>query len=110
MTRTFIQTKEFSKNWDRLGFKDDDLRRLELEIMIDPSRFPIMKGTGGLQKMRFSSENEGKRGGVRVCYVDFIVAETIYLITVYPKTEKDNLTIVERNDIKKAIDLLKRYL
>ncbi len=47
MTRTFIQTKEFSKNWDRLGFKDDDLRRLELEIMIDPSRFPIMKGTGG---------------------------------------------------------------
>lgn len=110
MTRTFIQTKEFSKNWDRLGFNDDDLRRLELEIMVDPSRFPIMKGTGGLQKMRFSFENEGKSGGVRVCYVDFIVEETIYLITVYPKSEKDNLTQAERNDIKKAIDVLKQIL
>ena len=30
MTRTFIQTKEFSSNWDRLGFNDYDLRRLEL--------------------------------------------------------------------------------
>lgn len=110
MTRTFIQTKEFSKNWDRLGFSNDDLKRLELEIMVDPSRFPIMKGTGGLQKMRFSFENEGKSGGVRICYVDFIVEETIYLITVYPKNEKDNLSQAERNDIKKAVELLKKSL
>ncbi len=33
MTRTFIQTDEFIKNWERLGLTDDDLRRLELEIM-----------------------------------------------------------------------------
>lgn len=110
MTRTFIQTREFSKNWDRLGFSDDDLRRLELEIMVDPNKFPIMKGTGGLHKMRFSFENEGKSGGVRVCYVDFIVEETIYLITVYPKNEKDNLSQAERNDIRKAIELLKKSL
>jgi len=26
MVRTFIQTREFSRNWDKLGFKDEDLR------------------------------------------------------------------------------------
>lgn len=36
MTRTFIQTNEFARNWDRLGFSDDDMRRLELEILKDP--------------------------------------------------------------------------
>ena len=32
MTRTFIQTKVFSKKWDELGLTDDDLRRLEYEL------------------------------------------------------------------------------
>ncbi|MCM1268476.1 MAG: type II toxin-antitoxin system RelE/ParE family toxin [Bacteroidales bacterium] len=110
MTKTYIQTKEFSKNWDRLGFDDSDLRRLEAQLLHDADKFPIVRGTGGLRKMRFSFENEGKSGGVRVCYVDFVVEEVIYLITVYPKSEKDNLSQKERNEIKKLITVLKENL
>ena len=50
MTRTFIQTHEFSRRWDELGFDDDDLRKLELDIMNNPDKYPIMQGTGGLRK------------------------------------------------------------
>ena len=107
MTRTFIQTEEFSHNWDKLGFNDDDLRRLESEIMDDPAAAPVMQGTGGLRKLRFAHGNQGKSGGVRVCYVDLVIAEAIYLVTVYPKSEKDNLSPEERNNIKKAIKRLK---
>ncbi|MCI8543000.1 MAG: type II toxin-antitoxin system RelE/ParE family toxin [Lachnospiraceae bacterium] len=107
MQRTFIQTREFSRNWDRLGFRDVDLRKLELELLQNPTKYPVVEGTGGLRKMRFSFENEGKSGGVRVCYVDFVIEESIYLITVYPKSEKDNLSKAERNEIKKMIELLK---
>lgn len=110
MTRTLIQTKEFSKNWDKLGFDDKDLRKLEMELLSNPDAFPVIKGTGGLRKMRFSFENEGKRSGVRVCYVDFVVEETLYLITVYAKKDKDNLSFAERNEIKKMIDILKENL
>lgn len=110
MTRTFIQTNEFTKNWDRLGFEDSDLRRLEDEIITNGSKYPIMQGTGGLRKMRFAFENEGKSGGVRVCFVDFVLEETVYLITLYPKSEKDNLSKAERNNIKKVIELLKESL
>lgn len=52
MIRTFIQTTEFSRNWDKLGFSDDDLRLLELDIMKHPDKYPVMQGTGGLRKAR----------------------------------------------------------
>lgn len=110
MTRTFIQTKEFTRNWDELGFNDDDLRRLELQIMSDPQIGAVMRGTGKLRKMRFALGNSGKSGGTRVCYVDFLSLETIYLITVYPKSAKENLTSAERNDIKKMIIKLEQNL
>lgn len=110
MTRTFIQTNQFMREWELLGFKDSDLRRLELEIMKNPSAYPVIQGTGGLRKMRFSFESKGKRGGIRVCYVDFVLEESIYLITVYPKSKKDNLNESEKNDIKRAIEVLKDSL
>ena len=110
MTRTFIQTNEFSKNWDSLDFDDEDLRLLELSILEDPEKYPIMKGTGGLRKARISLDRKGKSGGARDCFVDFIFVETIYLITVYGKKEKDNLSKAERNLIKKMIDTLKKTL
>ena len=90
MVRTFIQTREFSRNWDKLGFKDEDLRKLELELLENSDLHPVIKGTGGLRKIRIPFANEGKSGSARVCYVDFVVQEVIYLITVYSKNEKEN--------------------
>ncbi|RRK31584.1 addiction module toxin RelE [Schaedlerella arabinosiphila] len=110
MTRTFIQTDEFVKNWERLGLTDDDMRRLELEILKNPKIGSVIRGTGGLRKLRFSFENKGKSGSTRICYVDFLLLETVYLITIYPKNEKDNLTKAECNNIKKMIDALEKTL
>lgn len=110
MTRTFIQTNEFSKNWDILGFDDEDLRLLALSILEHPEIYPIMKGTGGLRKARISLDKKGKSKGARVCFVDVILVETVYLITVYGKKEKDNLSNAERNQIKKMIESLKKTL
>ncbi len=61
MTRTFIQTDEFSFRWDTLGFNDDDLRRLEFDIMMKHDKHPVIQGTGGLRKARFAFEHRGKR-------------------------------------------------
>ncbi len=110
MERTFIQTSEFEDAWKRLGLADEELRQLELSILKNTKIGSEIRGTGGLRKMRFSYQNEGKRGGIRVCYVDFVVYETIYLITAYSKSEKTNLKKQECNDIKKAIELLEESL
>ena len=110
MTKTFIQTRMFAKKWDELGLSDEELCRLEYEIMTDPQGGPIVPGTGRLRKRRFAIKGKGKRGSARVCYVDFVVLDTIYLFSIYMKNKKEDLSKEECNNIKKAIDILEKSL
>lgn len=110
MTRTFIELPLFRSKWEDLGLTDDDLKRLQIELLADPKVGAVMRGTGGVRKMRFAFEQRGKSGSIRVIYVDFEVYEKIYLITAYTKSEKDNLTDKERNEIHRLIDILKTQL
>ncbi len=110
MQRTFIQTSEFERNWETLGLFYEDLRKLEQEILKQPKIGKVIRGTGKLRKMRFAFEHRGKSGSVRVCYVDFEEKETIYLITVFPKNLKDNLSKAECNSIKKLISKLEESI
>ena len=110
MQRTFIILPEFDKNWKSMGLSDEDLRRLENLILQDPEAGALMQGTGGLRKLRFALDNRGKSGSARVCYVDFIIQETVFLITAYPKNEKENLSKAERNTIHKLIEALEHTL
>lgn len=93
-----------------MGLTDEDLRRLENEILKDPTAGAVMQGTGGLRKLRFALDNRGKSGSARVCYVDIVLRETIFLITAYPKNEKENLSKAERNNIRTIIEHLEQTL
>ncbi len=42
--------------------------------------------------------------------MDFEVYEKIFLITAYPKNEKDNLTKAERNELRQMISILEKQL
>lgn len=108
MKRTFVELPMFCARWEDLGLNDNDLRRLQAELLADPKVGAVMQGTGSVRKMRFAFEHRGKSGGVRVIYVDFEVYEKIYLLTAYTKNEKDNLTKEERNDLKKLIAILEQ--
>lgn len=110
MQRTFVMLPEFDRRWIDMGLNDDDLRRLENQILQDPEAGVLMQGTGGLRKIRFAFENRGKSGSSRVCYVDIVVKETVFFITAYAKNEKENLSKAERNSIRKLIELLEREL
>lgn len=110
MTRKFVMLPEFDKRWSDMGLNDDDLRSLQEELTLNPRKGDVIPGTGGLRKIRISFEGKGKSGGGRVCYVDFAVYESIYLITAYPKNEKDNLSKSECNDIAKLIKALENVL
>ena len=67
----FVQPTTFLREWKRLGFTDEDLRRMEYQLLQNPKMGDVIQGTGRLRKMRFSYEHRGKSGSVRVCYVDF---------------------------------------
>lgn len=110
MDREFVMTDQFDKQWKAMGLDDNDLRRLQYEILANPQSGVVMRGTGGLRKMRFAFEGKGKSGSSRVTYVDFLMYETVYLIHAYPKSEKDNLSQEERNKVKKMIALIESKL
>ena len=110
MTREFIMLPEFEKQWKNLNLTDEDLKGLKSELLFDPQIGAVMRGTNGVRKIRFAFDNRGKSGSIRVIYVDFAVYEKIYLITAYPKSEKDNLTKAERNIIKTMIETLEASL
>ena len=76
-------------------------------LLKNPDSGQIMEGTGGIRKVRFPLENRGKSGSVRVCYTDFAEYEVIYLITAFEKKEQENLTMEEKNAIKKLVKALK---
>jgi hypothetical protein len=60
--------------------------------------------------MRWAFKNKGKRGGIRVLYIDFIWYEKIYLLMVYPKSKKENITENEKKVIRKLVEELKNEL
>ena len=110
MKREFIVTDWFAACWKHMGLTDQDMRRLENEILSNPKLAPVMAGTGGARKLRFAFEDRGKSGSVRVIYVDFNVYEKIFLIDAYAKTDKDNLSKAERNDLRGLIEILELEL
>ena len=110
MTRTFVELPVFRSRWKALGLDDNDLRRLQEELLADPKAGAVMQGTGGVRKLRFAFDARGKSGSTRVIYVDFEVYEKIFLLTAYAKNEKDNLTSAERNEIRQLIHALESQL
>lgn len=106
MTREFIMTGEFDKAWSDMGLNDCHLKELQEMILSDPEVGQVVTGTGGLRKMRFAI-NSGKSGGARVLYVDLVLSCEIYLITAYPKSKTENITMAQKNAIKKMIARIK---
>ena len=107
MIRTFIEVPIFTKRWKEIGLGDDELKSLQIMLLKNPDSGQIMEGTGGIRKVRFPLENRGKSGSVRVCYTDFAEYEVIYLITAFEKKKQENLTMEEKNAIKKLVKALK---
>lgn len=106
LSRIFVELPSFMARWKALGLTDDDLRRLEIELLDNPKVGAVLQGTGGVRKVRFAFENRGKSGSVRVIYIDFEVYEKIFLLTAYAKADQANLTRKQRNDLKGLVELL----
>jgi len=109
----FVELPGFSGDWDDLGLNDeDDLTALQLAIMANPKGPPVVKGTGGLRKLRFAPVrwNCGKSGAARVCYVYLERHWTVVLLMVYGKGAKESLTSEEKSLIKKEIDLINTWM
>lgn len=71
-----------------------------------PKAGDLIRETGGIRKLRWARSGQGKRGGVRVIYYFHSERMPLYLLTVFAKNERADLTQQERKDLSKLVDLL----
>jgi len=79
---------------------------LVLYVAANPESGAIMPDTGGVRKLRWAAKGKGRRGGIRVIYYYYSDLIPLFLLNVYAKSEKDNLSRTERNEMKKLIPRL----
>jgi hypothetical protein len=71
-----------------------------------PKAGDLMEGTGGVRKLRWGRGGQGKSGGVRVIYYFHSEAMPLYLLTLFAKNERANLSKAERNDLAGLVEIL----
>lgn len=87
----FIETPTFTRLLTAL-LKDDEYAELQNVLVENPERGDIIRGGGGIRKLRYTLAGRGKSGGVRVIYYWIKDAQQIYMLLIYPKSKKDDLT------------------
>jgi mRNA-degrading endonuclease RelE of RelBE toxin-antitoxin system len=98
----FVETSVFTSAVVEL-LTDDEYRALQTALIVRPSQGPVLRGTGGLRKVRWSAGGRGKRGGVRAIYYWDEPHERIYLLLMYPKAAQDDLTPAQLKVVKRLV-------
>lgn len=97
-----VETPIFTKKIKAI-LSDDEYSKLQRALVINPEAGTIIPAASGLRKLRWTTSDKGKRGGVRVIYYWHIQDEKIYMLFPYKKSKQENLT-------KKQMEILIRYV
>jgi hypothetical protein len=99
----FIESTIFTKLLPSY-FIDEEYIKIQNFLMENPDTGDMIKGAGGLRKLRWRLANKGKRGGVRIIYYWHITNEVIYFMTLYAKNEITDLSAKEKKLLKQLIE------
>lgn len=98
----FVETKSFVRTKENL-LKEEELRQLQISLMLNPATGNVIPGSGGLRKMRWRGSGRGKRGGIRVIYYWIQHKDRIYLLIAYSKNSQEDLTTDQLKILKTLI-------
>ncbi|SAL10056.1 Toxin HigB-2 [Caballeronia arvi] len=86
---------------------DEEYRELQLQLLANPEAGDLIKGTGGLRKVRFGDRrrNKGKRSGLRILYYRWVDGAQFWMFTIYDKNEMSDLSSRERATLSSLLDI-----
>ena len=87
---TFIETKLFTSLVQQY-LADDEYAALQQALVTTPDAGDLIRGSGGVRKLRWGVAGRGKRGGVRVIYYLRSHQDEIWMLTVYAKSEEASI-------------------
>ena len=105
--QTVIETESYLRSVKEAKMSDEEMMSAVDLVANDPEAGDVMRGTGGIRKARLAGRGKGKSGGYRIVYFygggDF----PVFLLTVFGKGEKANLSQGERNALRQLTAILK---
>ncbi|KEQ17570.1 type II toxin-antitoxin system RelE/ParE family toxin [Endozoicomonas numazuensis] len=99
----FIETSKFTKLLSDY-LSDDEYRMLQWHLQEKPESGDIVRGSGGVRKVRWAPEGKGKSGGVRVIYYWKKSDYEIWMLTIYSKSEQATIPSHILKKIAEAIE------
>ena len=110
MTDVFVTVIEHSHYLKKAeqSLTPEQIEEITSLVAINPKIGEVMSGTGGFRKFRYAGvQGKGKSGGMRVIHLFIAKDGEVHLIDIFEKSEKENLTKAERNELAKIAALLK---
>ena len=105
---TVAETEPFQRKVIQL-LSEDEKDELIAYLSMNPSAGVLIKGTGGIRKLRWARGGRGKSGGVRIIYYFHSEDMPLYLLALFGKNEKANISMEEKNILSKAVRELVKY-
>jgi len=103
---TVVETPEFERTARGL-LSDAEYDGLIEYVAYDPICGDLILGTGGVRKLRWRAKGKGKSGGVRVIYYYYNDDAPIFMLTLYAKSGKDDLSAQEKKALKSIVGSIK---
>jgi mRNA-degrading endonuclease RelE of RelBE toxin-antitoxin system len=100
----FVETPTFTRRVLRL-LDDKNYGALQTHLTKHPDAGDVIRGGGGLRKIRWAAKGRGKRGGVRVIYYWWIAKDRISMLFIYPKNEMDDLSAEQLKLLRQTLEL-----
>ena len=105
---TVAETETFQRKVKRL-LRDSEKSELVAYLAMHPSAGILIQGTGGIRKLRWARRGGGKSGGVRVIYYFHNLEMPLYLLAIFGKNEKANISMEEKHKLSKSVTELVKY-
>ena len=100
----FVETPIFTKRVLNL-LDDENYAMLQTHLAKHPEAGDVIRGGGGLRKIRWAAKGHGKRGGVRVIYYWWTGKDRISMLFLYPKNEMDDLSAEQLKLLRRALEI-----
>jgi mRNA-degrading endonuclease RelE of RelBE toxin-antitoxin system len=98
-----VETSIFTRQVQQL-LTDEEYRKLQTALVNRPDTASIIRGSGGLRKVRWALPGRGKRGGVRVIYYWAVHQEQILMLFMYGKNERDDLSSAQLKTLRRTVE------
>ena len=100
--RVFIESRVFTRLLESY-LNDEEYSNLQRHLLRNPIAGPVIRGSGGVRKLRWSTQGKGKGGGVRVIYY-IPDGNSFWMLTIYGKGDTANLPVHVLRAIKREME------